>query len=95
MASLDLSAAIDVANIELLRKRLDIIGIPSDVVSLIETWLAERMFYMSINDNNSYFIAMDTGIIQGSIWGPFCMQVTFHPYLIWRNFQIMQMTTSL
>ena len=36
MASLDLSAAFDVVNIGLLRKRLDIVGIPADVVSLIE-----------------------------------------------------------
>ena len=45
MASLDLSAVFDVVNIGLLRKRLDIIGIPSHVVSLINTWLAGRLFY--------------------------------------------------
>ena len=49
MASLDLSAVFDVVNIGLLNKRMDIIGIPADMVSLINTWLTEMIFYMSIN----------------------------------------------
>ena len=56
MARLDLSAAFDIVNIELLVKRLDIIGIPVDVVSLIRTWLTNRFFYVSINDGSSYLI---------------------------------------
>ena len=64
MASLDLSAAFDVVNIGLLIKRLDIVGIPADVVSLIGTWLSERIFYVSVDGDNSYFIAMNTGILQ-------------------------------
>ena len=48
MASLDLSAAFEVVNVKLLLRRLDIIGIPSDVVSLVETWLTHRLFYVSI-----------------------------------------------
>ena len=42
MASLDLSAAFDVVNIELLLKRLVIIGLPSDVTDLIGIWLSKR-----------------------------------------------------
>ena len=38
MASLDLSAAFDVVNVPLLIKRLDIIGLPGDVIMLIETY---------------------------------------------------------
>ena len=49
MASLDLSAVFDVVNIGLLNKRMDIIGIPADMVSLINTWLTKRIFYVSIN----------------------------------------------
>ena len=64
MACLDLSAAFDVVNVGLLIKRLDSVGIPADVVSLIETWLSDRIFYVSINGDNSYFIAMNTGILQ-------------------------------
>ena len=35
MASLDLSATFDVANVELFLKRLEIIGLPGDLISLI------------------------------------------------------------
>ena len=44
MASLDLSSAFDVVNVKLLVKRLHIIGIPSDFVSLIEIWLENKVF---------------------------------------------------
>jgi hypothetical protein len=45
MSSLDLSAAFDVVNIELLKKRLKIAGFPVDVINLIRVWL-EKMFTM-------------------------------------------------
>ena len=79
MASLDLSAAFDVVNIGLLIKRLDIVGIPADVVSLIGTWLSERIFYVSVDGDNSYFIAMNTGILQGSILGPILYAIFVAP----------------
>ena len=79
MASLDLSAAFDVVNVGLLLKRLDIVGIPADVVSLIDTWLSGRISYVSIDGDNSYFIAMDTGILQGSILGPILYAIFVAP----------------
>ena len=39
VASLDLSSAFDVVDIDLLLKLLKIIGLPNDVVDLIEEWL--------------------------------------------------------
>ena len=47
--SLDLSAAFDTVNVKLLLTRLRIIGLPTDIVKLIEIWLKERYFYESIN----------------------------------------------
>ena len=41
MASLDLSSAFDVVNTALLIKRLRIIGLPNDVITLIEIWLTD------------------------------------------------------
>ena len=79
MASLDLSAAFDVVNVELLLKRLNIIGIPSDVVSLIETWLSQRLFYVSINGEDSCLTASETGTIQGSILGPILYAIFVSP----------------
>ena len=49
MASLDLSAAFDVVNVDLLMKRLKIIGLPADVLSLIDIWLRNRLFYVEID----------------------------------------------
>ena len=45
MASLDLSMAFDVVNKDLLIKRLRIMGLPNDLVRLINEWLMGRSFY--------------------------------------------------
>ena len=42
LASLDLSAAFDLVNRELLFKRMEIMGIPPDVVLLLKDWLSNR-----------------------------------------------------
>ena len=47
MASLDLSAAFDVVNIELLLKRLEIVGLPQDLLDLISKWLTNRVFTLA------------------------------------------------
>jgi hypothetical protein len=39
VASLDLSTAFDVVNVELLLKRMRIISIPDDVIELANVWL--------------------------------------------------------
>ena len=44
MASLDLSAAFDTVNINLLLKRMKIAGLLSDVVDLVSVWLKNRFF---------------------------------------------------
>ena len=38
MASLDLSSAFDMVNVDLLLKRMKLMGLPDDLVSLIEIW---------------------------------------------------------
>ena len=45
LASIDLSAAFDIVNISLLLKRLRVIGLPEDIISLVRIWLKERLFY--------------------------------------------------
>jgi hypothetical protein len=49
MASLDLSAAFDLVNVNLLIKRLRIIGLPMDLIKLIEVGLTGREFYVELN----------------------------------------------
>ena len=95
MASLDLSAAFDVVNIQLLKKRLDIIGIPADVVSLIEAWLTKRLFYASIDGANSCLLRSNMGTIQGSIIGPILYTIFVAPLFDLENFPIIQMTITL
>ena len=49
---------------------MDIVGIPADMVSLIEECLTGRLFNGTINGDNSCMTASETGTIQGSILGP-------------------------
>ena len=79
MASIDLSAAFDVVNINLLIKRLKIIGIPTDVIELIEIWLKNRLFYVDIDGNCSYIKSSDSGTIQGSRLGPILYAIFVSP----------------
>jgi hypothetical protein len=53
VASLDLSSAFDVVNINLLVKRLRIICLPNDVIELITVWLKDRSKYLSLDGQNS------------------------------------------
>jgi hypothetical protein len=39
MSSLDLSAAFDLVSLDLLLKRLRIMGLPENLISLLEVWL--------------------------------------------------------
>ena len=54
MASLDLSTAFNVVNIQLLLKILKILGLPEDIITLIKIWLDNRMFYVDVKGESSY-----------------------------------------
>ena len=45
-------------------------GLPSDVIDLIKIWLKNRMFYVSVDGNNSLLYELLMGTVQGSILGP-------------------------
>ena len=79
MASLDLSAAFDLVNLDLLLKRLKIMGIPNDLISLLEVWLRNRFFYVEANGRNSEIQENDIGTIQGSILGPILYALFIRP----------------
>jgi hypothetical protein len=65
MASLDLSSAFDVVNISLLLKRMQIIGIPRDIIELVEIWLRDRTYYITCRGKNSCIKMSNVGTIQG------------------------------
>ena len=70
MASLDLSAAFDLVDIDLLMTRLKIIGFPADLLELVQVWLTDRSFYVTIDGKNSTLYDLLLGTVQGSILGP-------------------------
>ncbi len=70
VSSLDLSAAFDVVDIDLLLKRLEIVGLPEDLISLIKVWLKNRSYYVSIDGENSVLHDLLLGTVQGSVLGP-------------------------
>ena len=79
MSSIDLSAAFDVVNVKLLIKRLKIIGLPNDVIELIEIWLSNRLLYVDLDGNCSYIRTSDSGTIQGSRLGPILYAIYVSP----------------
>ena len=94
MASLDLSAAFDVVNIDLLLKRLVTVGLPDDIAGLMEIWLRNRMFYVQVADHTSIFHEINSGTIQGSILGPILYAIYVAPLYDISKFQISQMIIS-
>ena len=79
LASLDLSSAFDLVNTDLLLKRLDVIGLPSDVLDLISVWLKNRSFFVSIDGQNSILHDLLLGTVQGSILGPILYAIFVSP----------------
>ena len=79
LAGIDLSAAFDVVDVELLIKRLTILGLPGDVINLIKNWLKERFFYVSVNGSESTIRVTWYGIVQGSILGPILYAIFISP----------------
>ena len=83
MASKDLSAVFNVVNIDFfIKRRLSLIGLSEDVVSLTEVWLIGRYFYVLVNGLTSYFHEINSGTIQSSILVQFYMQYMFSHCLI-------------
>jgi hypothetical protein len=78
-SSLDLSAAFDLVNLDLLLKRLKIMAIPRDLVKLLEIWLKDRFFDREANGENSMISNNDIGTIQGSILGPILYALFIRP----------------
>ncbi len=67
MASLDLSAAFDVVNVDLLLVRLKKIGLPTDGINLLESWLRDRQCFLEVRNCCSQYFGSDVGTVQGSI----------------------------
>ena len=79
MASLDLSSAFDMVNIDLLLRRMKIIGLPPDLVELVSIWLRNRSYYVCVNGVNSTLYDLLLGTVQGSVLGPVLYAIFISP----------------
>ena len=79
MASLDLSSAFDVVNVKLLLKRLRLLGLPDDIISLVGNWLSLRFYYVSVGGRCSIIHSLNVGTVQGSILGPILYAIFVSP----------------
>jgi hypothetical protein len=59
MASLDLSSAFDVVDIDLLTYRLKRIGLPTEYVRLVKTWLSKRRAFVEVENEVSEVFRVD------------------------------------
>ncbi len=64
---------------DLLIKRLRIIGLPDDVVDLITAWLMNRSYYVSIDGKNYVLFDLQLSTVQGSILGPVLYAIFVSP----------------
>ena len=69
-ASLDLSSAFDVINVDLLLVRLSIMGLPDDLVLMLRSWLKNRSAYVEVDGECSEYFDVPNGSVQGSSLGP-------------------------
>jgi hypothetical protein len=81
MGSLDLTAAFDVVNINLLIRRLKNLGLPEDWMELLEAWLQNRAAFVEVSADRSMLYDVNIGTVQGSILGPVLFSLFVSPIL--------------
>jgi hypothetical protein len=79
VSGLDLSSGFDGVNINLLIKRMKIIGLPEGILELIKVWLEERSYFVSLNGNNSYVFDLLLGTVQGLVLDPVLYAIFVSP----------------
>ena len=75
---LDLSAAFDLVEPQLLIQKLEIYGIQNDMISWIKSYLDNRFQAVWVNHTLSDFIESEVGVPQGSILGPLLFIIFFN-----------------
>jgi len=88
IVSLDLSAAFDMVDTQLLIKRMRMKGLPNDLTSLICDWLTDREAYVEIGGEASTCFKIPDGTVQGSVLGPVLFAIFISPM-----FDLLQLTS--
>jgi len=81
VASLDLSAAFDVVNVNLLMERLNVMGMPNDLIRILSNWLTDRAAYVEVDGECSEYYLVQEGTVQGSVLGPVLFNLFIRPLL--------------
>ena len=66
----DMSAAFDMAQHDLLLKKMALYGFSDNVLNLLESYMSQREQAVCINGKLSKLLPVETGVPQGSILGP-------------------------
>ncbi len=85
MGSLDLTAAFDVVDVDLLMKQLLTLGLPSDWLDLLEAWLRDRATFVEVSADRSMHYNVNIGTVQGSILGPVLFSLFISPVFKMNN----------
>jgi hypothetical protein len=56
-------------------------GLPRDVISLLESWLKDRQCYVEVRNSCSQYFDSNDGTVQGSILGPILFSLFVSPLL--------------
>jgi len=69
-------------NVDLLLVRLKKMGLPNDVIIMLESWLKNRLCYVEVRNSCSKYFDSDEGTVQGSILGPVLFSLFMSPLLV-------------
>jgi hypothetical protein len=79
MGSLDLTAAFDVVDVDLLMKQLLTLGLPSEWLDQLEAWLRDCATFVEVSADCSMHYNVNIGTVQGSILGPVLFSLFIFP----------------
>lgn len=79
LVSVDLSAAFDLVDHNLLIKRMEIMGLPKKLCTLIKDWLEKRYYYVECENEVSSIKFLQKGTVQGSVLGPVLFSIFIRP----------------